>query len=173
MKKGCLHVLCIIHCKILAHVFCEFVRVDSFDNLLSVSSFLVYLSILRNCLAKTSRLFFLSYFLKCFSRNLQGPCLVCLVWSATSPFENSMVLSVCIHIYVVHSCVLYLCSLLLVYRLVCFNFERNSQRIFISFYKLLQVLMRFPTIDEQNANFFPSKFNYFWMPSIHISSIIW
>ena len=45
----------------------------SLDTSLSMSSLAIHLSILEKSIAITSRLYFLSYLMICFSRNLIGP----------------------------------------------------------------------------------------------------
>ena len=45
----------------------------SLDSLLSMSSLAIHLSILGNFVAITSRLYFLSCLMICFSKNLIGP----------------------------------------------------------------------------------------------------
>ena len=45
----------------------------SLDSLLSMSSLAIYLSMLGNFVAIISKLYFLSYLMICFSKNLIGP----------------------------------------------------------------------------------------------------
>ena len=61
----------------MRHDFClsviEGFAQNSFDSSLSISTFSVHLQVLGVCVVMIARLFSLSYFLICFSRNLTGP----------------------------------------------------------------------------------------------------
>jgi hypothetical protein len=107
---------------LIRHDFCLSVIVGLFQNSLesSLSTFAlhVHLQMLGVCMAIISKLFILSYFMICFSRNLTGLCLAYPSWRAIHLFGSSKVWHGRVHMGVWHFYGQGLVLLLLIYMLV-------------------------------------------------------